>query len=383
LPVKLRFNFKKRIIIMAKTPSISFPEGTFGQNLGAQLEGGLQDLQDLLLQIIEESPVRAGARAAASSASETSSASTSVSACSEASPSEPDMSQLFGQALDALLGCKNNGWIIKNLAAIDKKYQELFGQGLFGHELGNILVEKALVPILHSLWQEWPVLPQIFIAEIASQGGLNSRDERGYTLLFEAVELGHPNIVKALIEAGADVDATDGWGRTALHVAAESGNPELIKLPLAHEANIHAIDCFKRTPLHWAALKGHPDIALDLIARGAKLNEPDNMGRTPLHWAALQGHLADIKALIAAGADVNKADNDGRTALYLAENWGGGPEAIACLKAHKAKAAAEVAESAPAPAPEQAQAQAEAQDPASVEVQELDLAGNVPVPDEG
>ncbi len=427
---------------MAKISIQGMPQP--GQNLGAQFEQGLLYLQGLLLQTIEEGAraalgIRAGADAAASIAA--------VLASDEDSPSGLDPSELPEAALNALINPKavinrkdGNGW--GSLAAIDKTRQELFGyelgglfvekalinilynlckgrqdspqglnewrvtnldaidtkcQELFHHEMKDLFVEKATIGILHSLWQPSPDFLRSFTAEIASQGDLNSRDEKGYTLLCVAAGEGHTNIAEALIKAGADVDATDHMDRTPLHVAAHAGNPTVIEALIAAGANIHAtswgdtplhyaaragnlaaiealirakanfdaIDRCEITPLHWAASTGHPDIALALIKANANIHATDFWKRTPLHAAAHAGHLDIALALIKANANIHATNHWGDTPLYLAK-ISGRTELVACLEAHKAKAAAQVPAPAQVAALDTAPAQGQEQDQVEV-----------------
>ena len=59
---------------------------------------------------------------------------------------------------------------------------------------------------------------------------LNARDENGNTPLHEAAIDGYPDVVKALIAAGAAVNATDCCGFTPLHLAAFRGHTDVVKI---------------------------------------------------------------------------------------------------------------------------------------------------------
>ena len=45
-----------------------------------------------------------------------------------------------------------------------------------------------------------------------------------------AVENGHPDIVKTLLDRGADVDLKDSYDRTALDIAVQTEHPEIIEI---------------------------------------------------------------------------------------------------------------------------------------------------------
>jgi ankyrin repeat protein len=50
---------------------------------------------------------------------------------------------------------------------------------------------------------------------------------------------GHVEVVKLLLEQGANVHAEDDY---ALHLASHNGHVEVVKLLLEQGANVHAID---------------------------------------------------------------------------------------------------------------------------------------------
>ena len=86
--------------------------------------------------------------------------------------------------------------------------------------------------------------------------------------LVESVTLGDTAIVRALLDAGVDVDSRRGDGATALHLAAFDGNAEMVETLLAHGANPSLRDdAYDGTPAGWAHAGGHEDLAKRLAAQ--------------------------------------------------------------------------------------------------------------------
>ena len=81
---------------------------------------------------------------------------------------------------------------------------------------------------------------------------VDARDTDGSTPLHCATWKGHPEIVEALLAAGADVNAVnqnEHWGTTPLHAAAHANQAQIAQLLIDHGANPKARDNEGRTPL--------------------------------------------------------------------------------------------------------------------------------------
>ncbi len=99
---------------------------------------------------------------------------------------------------------------------------------------------------------------------------MNAKDEEGYTALQIASEFYHPDIVKILLEYGADVNAKREDGFTPLLIALEGkGNTDLVKILLANGADVNAKNEDDKTALQIAKEKIHIDIAQLLKDAGA------------------------------------------------------------------------------------------------------------------
>ncbi len=111
----------------------------------------------------------------------------------------------------------------------------------------------------------------------------------GRTLLqCAAAESGNIDIVKVLIQNGADVNAVDENKQSALHHAAEYGDVELAKVLLENGADVNAIDGDENTALHIAAIFDDDDcvdVTKVLIQNGADVNAVNNFKESALHCA--------------------------------------------------------------------------------------------------
>ncbi|HEU4754180.1 MAG TPA: ankyrin repeat domain-containing protein, partial [Armatimonadota bacterium] len=171
-------------------------------------------------------------------------------------------------------------------------------------------------------------------------------DERGReaTALMYAARHGRAEIVRLLLDAGADVSARD-WKdpemagqRTALHYAATSADPEVLRLLLAAGADPNAIDSHGETPLSRAVRENNEPAVRLLLEGGANVRlRPRSRNYTPpLCAAAEAGNLSLLSLLLEAGADPNAADGTRQTPLFAAARSAdetGAPIAAALLRA--------------------------------------------------
>jgi len=139
--------------------------------------------------------------------------------------------------------------------------------------------------------------------------------ENGEIVLISAVRMSHEAVVRALIEAGADLDKAEDDGRTPLYFAVQEGHEAVVWALIEAGADVNMATDDGSTPLFIAAQEGHEVVVLALIERVADINKAEDDGRTPLYIGAQNGHKAVVRALMQADADVNKARDGGATPL--------------------------------------------------------------------
>lgn len=114
----------------------------------------------------------------------------------------------------------------------------------------------------------------------------------GYVLLRDAIENKHTAVTKLLLTNGSKVNSKNKKpSNTPLHFAAINGDIEIVKMLLDRGANIDAKNQYGRTPLHNAIENKKMEITELLLNRGANINVKSNDGITPLHIAAEREYL--------------------------------------------------------------------------------------------
>ena len=166
---------------------------------------------------------------------------------------------------------------------------------------------------------------------------INKLDSRGYNALHMAVENGHPDVVEALIRAGADpkVPRKNQW--TPLLSAAYGGATDVLKFLTSADINGKFTGVGAFAPVHLAAYNDFDATLYELHRLGAQINEPMGTGWTPLMIASARGHAKACSALIAMKANVNfQSSPDGATALMAAVSNAYAPACVALLIQAKA-----------------------------------------------
>jgi ankyrin repeat protein len=132
--------------------------------------------------------------------------------------------------------------------------------------------------------------------------------------LCRAVDENNTAIAEYLIDHGANVNVypiDEGWGPLQETVVI-SNSVAMAKLLLARGADINS----KGYPvLNSAVYEKRKDLCEFLIQRGANVNAKDMWGQTSLYLAIRNDDLDIVNILIANGADINAQNDRGQTAL--------------------------------------------------------------------
>jgi len=146
------------------------------------------------------------------------------------------------------------------------------------------------------------------IVKVLVDAGADINQKQGefkQTLIMLALHDDNTELVKYLIKKGVDVKAQATDGETALYLAAAYGNIEAADALLRAGADIDKESSIGFSPLFRAIQKKNTDMALYLISKGADVNSRDTRDFTPAYAAAEAGDLVSLKKLAEAGADLN------------------------------------------------------------------------------
>jgi len=180
---------------------------------------------------------------------------------------------------------------------------------------------------------------------------LVARDPMGNTALIIAVNSGHAALADLLFDAGVepglheaaaigdshrvraalerdpsqlDTDSPEGF--TPLALAAHFGHLEVMRQLIDRGADLNRVATHHLavTPLHAALFGRQVDAALLLIERGADVTRArggsgwKRAGWTALHYAAGMGFSTLVQPLLDRGADPTRADEEGKTPIDVA-----------------------------------------------------------------
>ncbi|KAK3359599.1 ankyrin repeat-containing domain protein [Lasiosphaeria hispida] len=175
-------------------------------------------------------------------------------------------------------------------------------------------------------------------------------ESSGWTPLHTAYD--SPEIIRLLLDAGANINARARDGKTALYLTCSQNKPESTKVYLEHNPEFdilvqkdtelswavwyenavtaqRLLDAganptryeakdFSTPPLHLAVSRNHIQIMKTLLMYDMRVDDKDNEGDGPLAWVSIKTTVPVVKMLINRGAPVNDANDIKQTPLSRA-----------------------------------------------------------------
>lgn len=154
------------------------------------------------------------------------------------------------------------------------------------------------------------------------------------SVLIQASQQGHVDVVRLLIESGADLNYRGFMGKSALYGAVEQGRLNVVDVLLSAGANANQATAAGITPMMQAAKSGNHRLIQALLDKGADVNvieRPElgyardgggSSGMTALMFAARGGHQAAVELLLKVGAQATVTNANGKRAVDEARDNG-------------------------------------------------------------
>jgi ankyrin repeat protein len=156
---------------------------------------------------------------------------------------------------------------------------------------------------------------------------INLVQQQGYNVVIGACMIGNsdPDILKMVIEAGANVNHLDPKGGSAVFLCAQHNRPDFMRIlfkygalpapkpPTGHDDTMER----NSAPIHIAASRNNVGALRVLLEHGAEANQKIlSTGATALILSAHSGFVESIQVLIEFDAELDEKDLEGRTALH-------------------------------------------------------------------
>jgi ankyrin repeat protein len=151
-------------------------------------------------------------------------------------------------------------------------------------------------------------------------------DQKGNTPLHYAVSemvSYNSDVIRCLVELGADIHQGNRCGETPLHLAVENGKLEMLKYFDERGANFDLQNANGCSLLHCAAKETNLEIVEYVAKRCVNIDAVDSKGETPVMYAAHKGSLSIVKYLIdVKNANAYMRNKNGDTLLHCAVRSG-------------------------------------------------------------
>ncbi|XP_071107805.1 ankyrin repeat domain-containing protein 17-like isoform X5 [Haliotis cracherodii] len=171
---------------------------------------------------------------------------------------------------------------------------------------------------------------------IKANARVEVHNENGHTPLMEAASAGHVEVARILLDNGAGINThSNEFKESALTLACYKGHLEMVKFLLEAGADQEHKTDEMHTALMEASMDGHVEVARLLLDSGAQVNMPADSFESPLTLAACGGHVELAALLIERGANIEEVNDEGYTPLMEAAREGH-DEMVALLLSHDA-----------------------------------------------
>ncbi|HBL99000.1 TPA: hypothetical protein DDZ86_05155 [Candidatus Dependentiae bacterium] len=119
------------------------------------------------------------------------------------------------------------------------------------------------------------------------------------------------------------VNTKDDCNKTPLHLACSYNQLDIVKLLIDKGADVNITDAKRFTSLYWACVLNHLDIVKLLLEKSINISIAEQNGWTPLSWACSKGCEDIIKLLLEKGADATfkPKNSEAPISLICSKKW--------------------------------------------------------------
>lgn len=168
----------------------------------------------------------------------------------------------------------------------------------------NALNGQGKTPIFEAVAFENLTAIKLFLAHNASIHDIP-------TYLITACQKGLEDIVKKLLERGADANVRNNQGETPLFICTK--NARVVRHLLRYGARVDVTSNFNRTPLHEACAHGTAEVVEILLRNGADVESLCDMSRTPIFYATQRWEIGTLRILGRFNARIDHRDRERKT----------------------------------------------------------------------
>ena len=171
---------------------------------------------------------------------------------------------------------------------------------------------------------------------------INIKDIHNNFLLTYAVRFNKIDIVKLLLDSGANYDIVDSYGRSILYDATESNFYDIVSMLLLYSSKNIGVsitdirDINGNIPLHYAIKLKNNEITKLLLETNSDPYVNNIDGYNSLHLAVKTGNIVIIKSILGKMSSVNFKTLKGESALHIAINYFNNIDIVNILLEHDA-----------------------------------------------
>lgn len=232
--------------------------------------------------------------------------------------------------LKKLIETKRRVWLCNNVGEKYNNWKPVSTSELFMHSCRNGRTKAVQLILRHEV-----------------KINVDAVSKYGYTALMYACEAGYTEIVRLLINAGANIKTDSEFGNRPFIIACESNHADIVKLFINSGVDVNAATLIfvcrisvVNTSIVQLLLDSGVDVNVSdidgytalmaacdggclktvqlLLNRGANINAVEGHGFSSLMIACQRGYIGIVRMLLDSGANINLVSRDGKTALMYA-----------------------------------------------------------------